>query len=298
MEMHGDEASFFDGGADNRPFQPRGVVRAVTPPPDRRIQSGRSASMNENEQSLLHSWVTTIWGGVFKGRGEGDSARQARNDLLVRYHEAVYHYFLAKIRDPNAAHELYSNFAVKLIETDRFFKNADPSRGRFRHYLKAALHHMVIDYYRSRARGAQVRRMSFDPAQHDVVAVPDDERDGDFSPIWRQELLNQAWKALQALEQRTGQVHYTVLRCQSDNPDLKAPQLAERLSDKLGKTLTPDGVRQALHRARERFAQLLLEEVERTMESPTLEELEEELIDQQLLPYCKKALEKRRQERG
>jgi RNA polymerase sigma factor (sigma-70 family) len=250
--------------------------------------------MNENEKSLLHSWVMTTWSGVFKGRGEGDTAKQARNDLLVRYHEAVYHYFLAKIRDPHAAHELYSNFAVRLIETDRLLKNADPNRGRFRHYLKAALHHMVIDYYRNRARPDQARRLSFDPAQHDVVAVNEDERDGDFSPIWRQELLNQAWKALQALEQRTGQPHYTVLRAQSDNPDVRAPQLAEQLSAKLSKPFSADGVRQALHRAREKFAALLLEEVERTLESPTLDELEAELIDQQLLPYCKKALEKRR----
>src|SRR5947209_8243720 len=146
--------------------------------------------MNEHDKDLLHSWVMTTWGGVFKRRGEGDAARSARNELLVRYHEPVYRYFLAKIRDPHAAHELYSNFAVKLSETDRFLKNADPARGRFRHYLKAALHHMVIDYYRRRNRGGPAARpIAFDPAAHDVVAVPEGERDGDFSPIWRQELL-------------------------------------------------------------------------------------------------------------
>ena len=250
--------------------------------------------MQENEKSFMHSWVMTTWGGVLKGRGADSVAKEARSDLLVRYHEAVYHFFLAKIRDPNAAHELYSNFAVKLIETDRLIRNADPTRGKFRHYLKAALHHMVIDYYRSRGRGEQARRLSFDPAQHDVLAAHDDERDGDFSPIWRQELLNQAWKAMQALEAQTGQPHYTILRLQSDNPEVKAPQLAERLAEQLKKPFTPEGVRQALHRAREKFSALLLEEVERTLESPSLDELEQELIDQQLLPFCKKALEKRR----
>ncbi len=252
--------------------------------------------MNPNDKDLLHSWVMTTWSGVFKGRGGDDDAKKARNELLVRYHEAVYHYFLAKIRDPNAAHELYSNFAVKLIETDRILKNADPTRGRFRHYLKAALHHMVIDYYRNRARGEQVRRMTFDPAEHDIIAPGEEERDADFSPIWRQELLNNAWKALLELEQKTGQPHNTVLRCQSDDPDLRAPQLAERLSAKLGKPFSADAVRQALHRARAKFAALLLQEVERTLESPTRDELEEELIDLQLLPYCKKALEERRQD--
>ncbi len=249
--------------------------------------------MSDTDKDLLHTWVTTVWSGVFDGCGADKAAEKARNHLLVRYHEAVYHYFLAKIRDPNAAHELYSNFAVKLLETDRILKNANPQRGRFRHYLKAALHHMVIDYYRSRSRD-HARRMVFDPAEHDVIAPGEGERDGDFSPIWRQELLNQAWKALQALEERTGQQHYTVLRFQSDHPTMKGPQLAEQLSAKLGKPFTHDSVRAALSRARARFAALLLEEVERTLESPTLDELEEELIDQQLLPYCKKALQERR----
>jgi RNA polymerase sigma-70 factor (ECF subfamily) len=249
------------------------------------------ASMNEADKNLMHTWAATMWSGVFQGRGQDDAARQARNALLLRYHEAVYRFFLARIRDPNTAQELYSNFALKLIETDRIIKNADPHRGRFRHYLKAALHHMVMDYYRGRNRGGPT---PIDPTKIDVPAPPDGDQDGGFSSIWRQELLNQAWKALEVREQKTGQTHYTVLRAQRDYPDLNAPQLAQRLSAQLGRMFTADGVRQALHRAREKFAALLLEEVERTLDSPTLDQLEEELIDQKFLTYCKKALEKRR----
>ena len=249
--------------------------------------------MNDNDKNLLHSWVMTTWDGVFNGRGEGDDAKRARHSLLLRYHEAVYHYFLRKIRDPHAAHELYSNFAVKIIESDRLLKRADPARGRFRNYLKTALHHMVVDYYRARKVGGKVGQIVFDPAEHDAAA------DDDFSEqVWPQELLNQAWKALQSQEKQTGQPHYTVLRCQSDNPGLKAPQLAERLTVLLGKLYTSESVRQALHRAREKFAGFLLEEVERTLESPTPEELEAELIDLKLLAYCQKALAKRRQDKG
>ena len=116
---------------------------------------------------------------------------------------------------------------------------------------------MVIDYYRARKAGGKVGQIVFDPAEHDVAA------DDDFSEqVWPQELLNQAWKTLQSLEKQTGQPHYTVLRCQSDNPGLKAPQLAERLTVLLGKPYTSESVRQALHRAREKFAGFLLEEVE------------------------------------
>jgi RNA polymerase sigma factor (sigma-70 family) len=250
--------------------------------------------VNEYQKDLMTTWATTAWTKVFAGGKEGDNALQARKDLLVRYHEAVYHYFLLKIRDPHDAGELYTNFALRLMETPDLVKNATPEKGRFRHYLKAALHHMVIDYYRKRARDRKVQPLTLDVAQHEGVA--EEGGSTDFPPIWRQELLNQAWKALEKIEKKTRQLHYTVLRYQSDHPDLEAPQIAEQLSAKLGRPFTHDGVRQTLHRAREKYAVLLLEEVERSMESPTLDDLEAELIDLQLLAFCKKALEKRRAE--
>jgi RNA polymerase sigma-70 factor (ECF subfamily) len=255
--------------------------------------------MNSNDNNLLHSWVMTTWRPILAGRGKGDDAQNARNELLVRYHEVVYRYFLKKIRDPHAAQELYSNFALKLMESDSLIRGAEREKGRFRNYLRTALHHMVIDYYRGRKRDEKFRPLSLDPAQHEVVSLPEGEdRDGDFGPDWRQELLNQAWKALEEVERKTGQPHHTVLRCHTDNPDLKGPQLAEKLSALLGKPVSHDAARTALKRAREKFAQLLLEEVERAKEQPTLDELEAELIDLELLQYCAKALKKRREGQG
>jgi RNA polymerase sigma-70 factor (ECF subfamily) len=244
--------------------------------------------VSDIEPRLLHSWVQTAWSKVLLGRGEGDDARRARAELLVRYHEVVYHYLTARLRDPHAAQELYSNFALRLLESDGLIKWADPQRGRFRHYLRRAIRNLVIDHFRRQGAGPRMQPLALDPQGDDDV-----ESDLDFSPLWRQELLNQAWKALEEHDRRTGQGHYLVLRYQSDHPELKAPQIAERLGEKLGKSMTAEGVRQALHRARERYAALLLEEVERSLEDPTTEELERELISLELLPYCKKALEKR-----
>ena len=235
---------------------------------------------------LLHSWVKTAWSKVLLGRGEGDEAARARNELLVRYHEVVLRYFLARLRDENAARELYSNFALRLLESDALVRRADPERGPFRYYLKQALYNMVRDHY---------RRLGGDRAEPlpDVLPGPEAEED-DFPREWRQELLNQAWKALEDGD-RTGQSqHYTVLRFHSDNPHLGATEAVTRLGELLGKPLTLESVRQARHRARERFGRLLLEEVERSLPAPTLDELEQELIDLGMLEYCKKALEERR----
>jgi RNA polymerase sigma-70 factor (ECF subfamily) len=241
--------------------------------------------MNPQNKDLLLTWIPTLWSKVLEGRGGGDGAARARNDLLVRYHEAVYHYFRLKLKDENAARELYSNFALRLIESDRLLRHADPARGRFRNYLKTALHHMVIDHYRRQAR------------EKKILPLPDDvpERDSDFQPVWRQELLNQAWKALEEGDRASGQYLYPLLRYQADHPGAHAPEVAGWLSEHLGRPCTPEAVRQNLHRAREKFSRLLLEEVERSLGNPTLDEVEQELGELELLTFCRRALARRRE---
>ena len=70
--------------------------------------------------------------------------------------------------------------------------------------------------------------------------------------------------------------------------------MAEHLTAQLRKPLTAVGVRQVLHRAREKFADLLLDEVAHSLDSPTAEQLEQELVELGLLDYCRPALERRR----
>ena len=64
------------------------------------------------------------------------------------------------------------------------------------------------------------------------------------------------------------------------------------IRDRLGKTVTAVGVRQTLHRAREKFAELLLEAVADSLDAPTRERLGEELEELGLLGYCKPVLER------
>jgi hypothetical protein len=46
-------------------------------------------------------------------------------------------------------------------------------------------------------------------------------------------------------------------------------------------------VRQALHRVREKFADLLLDAVAQTLDTPTAEQLEEEVLTLGLYIYCR-----------
>jgi hypothetical protein len=50
-----------------------------------------------------------------------------------------------------------------------------------------------------------------------------------------------------------------------------------------------------LHRARELFGELLLDEVTESLAGGSLDDAEQELIDLQLHEYCRPALEKRRE---
>ena len=106
--------------------------------------------------------------------------------------------------------------------------------------------------------------------------------------------MDLTWVALERFERETGQPHHTVLRFRTDNPLLSSADLAEQLGAKLGRTYGVHAVRQTLHRAREKFADLLLDELVRSLERPSADRLEEELTDLGLLSYCRSALQRRR----
>jgi RNA polymerase sigma-70 factor (ECF subfamily) len=95
---------------------------------------------------------------------------------------------------------------------------------------------------------------------------------------------------LESLQRAGGEPWYAALRFRAEHPELRSPELAERLSVQLGRPLTAVGVRQTLHRARDEFADLLLGEVRQSLENPTRERLEQELVELRLYDYCRNAL--------
>jgi hypothetical protein len=98
---------------------------------------------------------------------------------------------------------------------------------------------------------------------------------------------------LDKVQERSGQPFADVRRLRIANPDLRSPQLAERLSARLDRSVNAGWVRINLHRAREMFVESLLAEVERSLGKPSPERLEEELSDLRLLEYCRSGLQRR-----
>jgi RNA polymerase sigma-70 factor (ECF subfamily) len=246
--------------------------------------------VDEREFEDHLSQITTRWSMVWQAhRGDADAVPLAQRVLMERYGGAVYRYLLGALRDPDTAGELSQEFALRFLRGD--FKRADPERGRFRDFLKTSVQNLITDHHRRRLAGPrQLPDSRYDhPDSREVVSRLEQE----FLQSWRNELLNRAWQRLARLEEQAGKPFFTVLRHRAEHPDHRSAQMAGLLAEKLNKPLTAAAVRQTLHRAREKFADYLLDEVASSLNRPSPEQLGEELIALGLLEYCRPALERR-----
>jgi RNA polymerase sigma-70 factor (ECF subfamily) len=235
------------------------------------------------------SEIVTLWSVVQRAHGdESTDAISAQQLLLNRYGGAIHRYLRAAVRDDNAADEIYQEFALRFVRGD--FRNVDPQRGRFRSFLKTVLFRMVADHFRRAKRDAVVRPTPDIPE----LGVTDAPQDNDeFTEAWREELLKRTWTTLAADEKQTGKPFFTLLQLKLNHPDLRSADLAERLTQDLGRSISTANLRVLLHRSRERFADLLLEEVVHSLADNSRDTLEDELIDLRLLEYCRPAIERR-----
>ena len=116
----------------------------------------------------------------------------------------------------------------------------------------------------------------------------------DFNESWREEIRLTCAARLADAEVQGGPPYATVLRLRSESPkELRSEGLAQLLSEHLKKAVTAATARQMLHRAREKYAELLVEEVAGTVGDPTSDQLQAELIQLGLHEYCRAALERR-----
>jgi RNA polymerase sigma-70 factor (ECF subfamily) len=232
-----------------------------------------------------YQFGSTRWSGVLEaGRSQGDAAAAARHELLIHYHDAVFRYLTARLGDANAAGELFSRFAERVLEIHPFLKRADPEKGRFRDYLRAVLSRMIVDWHRQQAKEPMPLASEVEPAQPDDGAGPDDE----FQKVWAEELMNHAWAALERVERSQGKPYHTLLLYKAQNPQTRSEAMAQLFSARLSKPISADNIRKLLQRGHELLNDLLVEEVARSLRQDpgdrvNAERVEEELIDLQML---------------
>jgi len=231
--------------------------------------------------------ISTLWSLVCRAnQGPTEAAKSARQQLLERYGGAIRRYLRNVLNDKDAADEIFQEFALELCHGN--LRGAYPQRGRFRDFVNRTLPPLIADYRRPQRQCPRTL-----PAA-EVAAEPEiPDLDRQFVQSWCDELLARSWAMLGAIEAETGQPYFTVLRFRADHPQIRSPQLARQLTVQAGRPFTADGIRQLLHRAREKFAVLLVDEVTNALENPTPEQVEQELIELGLLEYCKPALSRR-----
>jgi RNA polymerase sigma-70 factor (ECF subfamily) len=236
------------------------------------------------------SQITTLWSVVCRAHeGSAQTVAAAQEQLVQRYGKAVYRYLLGAVRDPDTADELYQEFALRFLRGQ--LQGADPQRGRFRNFVRGVLFHLIADHHRRlRVRPQALPAAGREPEALSQAAA-DPERE--FLDSWRAELLARAWRALEQAQGQAGPPFHAVLRCRAEHPDQSSSEMAELLAGQLGKPVTAAWVRKTLERARHKFADVLLDEVLQTLDSPTTGDLEQELADVGLLAYCQPALVRR-----
>jgi RNA polymerase sigma factor (sigma-70 family) len=213
------------------------------------------------------SWSPDPGGTPSDGAMPIDTAK-AMERLIGRYHDAVTRYLKLKLRDQNLADEVAQEFWTKLLAGK--LSGADPSKGRFRDYLRTVLHRLIIDHFRSKKLHQLPPGDLLDPSSTDE----------EFDHIWRETVINRVVLRLQTFEAVTPKNRYaTVLGLRMKNPDAAIDELAAKLSTQLAARVTPEAFRKTLERARKKFTELLILELRETIHPSEREDIEAEMYD-------------------
>jgi RNA polymerase sigma-70 factor (ECF subfamily) len=199
--------------------------------------------------------------------------------FVARYAGAIRSYLVALLKNREDADDVAQDFFVRVFEQG--LGRVDPSRGRFRDYLKTAVRNAALSHLRRRRRRLQPLFGSELPER---AAGTLGERD--WLEEWRACLLERAWQALETHErQGSGNLYFTVLRLQAKHPHDDGRTLTSRLARQTGRRLQPEAFRKQLSRARRCFARLVVCEVALTLETSTPQTIRDELAELGLRSY-------------
>ena len=228
------------------------------------------------------SFATTRWTLVLEAARHGEtgtagSAAGALAGLCAQYRPPLLAHALRRGLAPADAEDAVQGLFAALLRPGSL-ASVGPSRGRFRAWMLAALNHHLSDL-RDRA-GAQKRGGGLHPALDaeahrlalDGAADPAPGPDHAFDRAWALALLQAVTDRLRAEQAAAGRAaHFDALAPCLAGRDAEAPHA--ELAPRLG--LSEPALRVALHRLRQRYRQLLREEIAQTVARP--EDIDDEL---------------------
>jgi RNA polymerase sigma-70 factor (ECF subfamily) len=214
------------------------------------------------------AFATTHWSVVLAAQSESPVAQEALEKLCRTYWRPVYSFLRRQGVGPEEAEDLTQGFFLLLLER-RDFDTVRKEKGRLRSYLLTSLKHFLTNE-RNRAvaikRGHGQRLISLDQFHQGEGAgfEPADKATADqiYERRWAMTLLNQVLARLEEEHRAAGKIQLfdRLQKSFTDDPD-RCSQV--EIAQQLG--MTENAVNQAFHRFRQRYRELLREEVAPTV---------------------------------
>ena len=224
-------------------------------------------------------FVTTQWSVVLSAGGSDTTvARDALAKLCETYWYPLYGYVRRRDFSPPDAEDLTQEFFARFLE-QQWVGNADRAKGRFRTFLLSAMNHFLANEWdkaraQKRGGGVPLLPLQFDAAETRYVREPADNvtPEQHFERRWALTLLETVVNRLRAEYEQEGKAELFAAL----NPCLVGDRTAQPYEELAGKLGVSEGaVKSAVHRLRQRYRQLLRDEIAQTVAGPG--EVEEEL---------------------
>jgi len=240
--------------------------------------------MSETEQPmalpLTNQWFTaTHWSVVLSAQGpDSPDAAAALEKLCRTYWPALYAYIRRKGHSPADAADLTQAFFAHFLES-RSLQHVDRRKGKFRSFLLKILNDFLVDEWRrahARMRGGTGPVLSINAGEwetrygHELASHLTPEKH--FERRWAMTLLDQALVRLRRESVAAGKARqFDLLKEFLSSPSSEGEYAS--VADQLG--LRPGTVAVQVHRLRQRYGDLVREEVANTVVS--LDEVDEEM---------------------
>ncbi len=210
-----------------------------------------------------------------------EEARIALHELCITYHKTLYRLARHKGKDDEAARDLVQEFICSLLDSSKTLASVDPSKGRFRGYLRMRFENFMIDSHRKATaamRGGDKKEFSIDFAmdQGHVYLEPIDGLTPDMAYRKSYALdtfqavlddLEAAWIAKGAYDRFCHLREYLANEVKGS----KARTLAGKLN------ISDARARGLVAELRAEFLRMLRTRVAQTLSEPTEQDIEQEL---------------------
>jgi len=206
-------------------------------------------------------------------------AEQALESLCRAYWEPIYAFIRRTGKSPQDTEDLTQRFFMHLLGDNRL-RQAEPQKGKFRFFLQRSIKNFLVDDWRRKAppERERGRLLEIDAEQgenryrHELADKLDPETI--FERVWARKAMDLAMARLggeYALAGTSGLFDLLQSFLPDNQPICSRAEAAQRVG------MTPSALDTAFHRMKKRYKELLRREIAETLDTPTKNDVEEEL---------------------